>query len=79
MKNFTQITCMFLFVIGSISAQQEKGIVRINNWLNNWTEFNSNSVDYGEPTQILAGKITQDMTLSKKYVYMLIGRVQEKL
>ncbi|WP_347922738.1 hypothetical protein [Pontimicrobium sp. SW4] len=75
MKNFTQILCMFLFVIGNISAQQEKGIVGISNWLNNWTEFDSNSVDYGEPTQILAGNITQDITLSKKYVYMLMGSV----
>ena len=75
MKNFTQIICMFLFVIGNISAQQEKGIVGITNWLNNWTEFNSNSIDYGEPTQILAGNITQDITLSKKYVYMLMGSV----
>ena len=63
MKNFTQIICMFLFVIGNISAQQEKGIVGITNWLNNWTEFNSNSIDYGEPTQILAGNITQDITI----------------
>ena len=75
MKNFTQIICMFLLAFGSISAQQEKGIVGITNWLNNWTEFNSNSVDYGEPTQILAGNITQDITLSKKYVYMLMGSV----
>ena len=75
MKNFTQIICMFLFAFGSISAQQEKGIVGITNWLNNWAEFNSNSVDYGEPTQILAGNITQDITLSKKYVYMLMGSV----
>jgi len=75
MKNFTKIICMFLFVIGSISAQQEKGIVGITNWLNNWTEFNSNTLDYGEPTQILAGNITQDITLHKKYVYMLMGSV----
>ena len=75
MKNFTQIICMLLLAYGSISAQQEKGIVGITNWLNNWTEFNSNSVDYGEPTQILAGNITQDITLSKKYVYMLMGSV----
>ncbi len=75
MKKITQIVCVFLFAICSISAQQEKGIVGITNWLNNWTEFNSNSVDYGEPTQILAGNITQDITLSKKYVYRLIGSV----
>jgi len=75
MKNFTQIVCMFLFVVCASNAQQEKGIVGINNWLSNWTEFNSNSVDYGEPTQILAGNITQDMTLSKKHVYLLMGSV----
>lgn len=75
MKNITQIICMFLFVVGSISAQQEKGIVGVNNWLNNWTEFNSNSVDYGEPTQIIAGNIVKDITLSKKYIYMLMGSV----
>lgn len=75
MKKITQILCMFLFVTGSVFAQQEKGIVGINNWLNNWTEFNPSSEDYGEPTQILAGNITKDMTLSKKYVYMLMGSV----
>lgn len=75
MKNFTQIVCMFLFVVCASNAQQEKGIVGINNWLSNWTEFNSSFVDYGEPTQILAGNITQDMTLSKKHVYLLMGSV----
>lgn len=75
MKNITQILCMFLFAIGSVSAQQEKGIVGVNNWLSNWAEFDSHSIDYGEPTQILAGDITQDVKLSKKYVYMLMGNV----
>ena len=75
MKNFTQILCMLFFVVSSISAQQEKGIVGVNNWLSNWTEFDSNSVDYGEPTQIIAGNITQDVTLSKKNVYTLMGNV----
>lgn len=75
MKNITQILCMFLFAIVSVSAQQEKGIVGVNNWLSNWTEFDSHSIDYGEPTQILAGDITQDVKLSKKYVYMLMGNV----
>ena len=67
--------CLFLFVIGSTFAQQEKGIVGVNNWLNNWTEFNPSSNDYGEPNQILAGNIDKNMTLSKKNVYMLMGSV----
>ncbi len=75
MKKIPQIICMFFFVIGHITAQQEKGIVGIHNWLNNWTEFNSNLVDYGEPTFILAGSISQDMTLSKKQIYLLVGNV----
>ena len=75
MKNFTQILYMIFFVVCSISAQQEKGIVGVNNWLNNWTEFDSNSIDYGEPTQIIAGNITKDVTLSKKNVYSLMGNV----
>lgn len=75
MKNITQIACIFLLTVCSISAQQEKGIVGVNNWLNNWTEFDSNSVEYGEPTQILAGSISKDITLSKKHVYMLMGSV----
>jgi hypothetical protein len=75
MKNFTQILFLFLFVTIGVFAQQEKGIVGINNWLNNWTEFNPKSVDYSEPTQILAGNITEDMTLSKKFVYLLMGSV----
>mgnify|MGYP000990712389 CR=1 FL=1 len=75
MKNYTKLMCLFLFVIGSTFAQQEKGIVGVNNWLNNWTEFNPSSNDYGEPNQILAGNIDKNMTLSKKNVYMLMGSV----
>jgi hypothetical protein len=75
MKNFTQIIWVFLLIIGNISAQQEKGIVGTSNWLNNWTEFNPNQVDYGEPTQILTGNITKDTKLSKRYIYMLVGSV----
>ncbi|PTM08076.1 MAG: hypothetical protein DA407_09000 [Bacteroidetes bacterium] len=75
MKNFTQITYLLFFVALTVSAQQEKGIVGINNWLNNWTEFSANSVEYGEPNQIIAGNITQDITLSKKNTYMLMGSV----
>ncbi|MEZ4796544.1 MAG: hypothetical protein R2785_05185 [Flavobacteriaceae bacterium] len=75
MKNFTPILFIFLLVFCSGNAQQEKGIVGVNNWLNNWTEFDSNSVDYGEPTQIIAGNITQDVTLTKKNVYTLMGNV----
>ncbi|MFD1613734.1 hypothetical protein [Gelatiniphilus marinus] len=75
MKNFTQILCICLVITGNIFGQQEKGIIGADNWLNNWTEFNPKFVDYGEPTQILAGNITEDTKLLKRYRYLLSGNV----
>ncbi|PWH82549.1 hypothetical protein DIS18_09900 [Algibacter marinivivus] len=75
MKNFTQIIFIFLFIIANSFAQQEKGIVGETNWLNNWTEFKPNQQDYGEPSKILAGNITENTTLYKREVYLLLGSV----
>jgi len=75
MKNFTQILCLFLFAFGNLNAQQEKGIIGYNNWLSSWTEFQPNKVDYGEPTQILSGDITEDTKLLKRNTYLLLGSV----
>ncbi|WP_242204224.1 hypothetical protein [Aestuariivivens insulae] len=75
MKKSTGIILLFLLTIGNISAQQEKGIVGIDNWLNNWTQFRPNQEYYGEPTQILTGNITEDTKLYKRYTYLLLGSV----
>lgn len=75
MKNFTQITFIILFVIANGFAQQEKGIVGEENWLDNWTEFKPNQKEYGEPTKILTGIITENTTLYKRDVYLLLGSV----
>ncbi|WP_034045146.1 hypothetical protein [Wocania ichthyoenteri] len=75
MKNFTKILWVFLLITGNIFGQQEKGITGTDNWLHNWTEFKPNTVDYGEPTQILAGNITKDTKLSKRNIYLLSGNV----
>ncbi|WP_053977114.1 hypothetical protein [Mangrovimonas xylaniphaga] len=75
MKNFTQTLCLFLLAAVNLFAQQEKGIIGTTNWLNNWTEFRPNHVDYGEPTQILSGNISQDTKLYKKDTYLLLGSV----
>ncbi|ULC58060.1 hypothetical protein MBM09_09015 [Flaviramulus sp. BrNp1-15] len=75
MKNFTQIIWIFLFVFANVYSQQEKGIIGENNWLRNWTEFDPSQQEYGEPTQILTGKITEDTTLYKRDVYLLLGNV----
>ncbi len=75
MKNLTHIATIFLLVISSAQAQQEKGIIGLNNWLNNWTEFKPNKVDYGEANQILAVNITANTKLYKKNIYLLQGNV----
>ncbi|WP_163514804.1 hypothetical protein [Gelidibacter japonicus] len=75
MKNITQTICLFLLIASSSFAQQEKGIIGKNNWLNNWTEFRPNHVDHSEPTQILSGNISQDTKLVKRDTYLLLGSV----
>ncbi|HXJ99597.1 MAG TPA: hypothetical protein VNJ50_12165 [Gelidibacter sp.] len=75
MKNLTQTICLFLLMVGSSFAQQEKGITGKNNWLNNWTEFRPNTIETDEPTQILSGNITQDTKLVKRETYLLLGSV----
>ena len=75
MKTTVKLTLIFLFIIGNIFGQQEKGIIGANNWLYNWTEFKPNQKEYGEPTQILAGNITKDIKLTKRDIYLLLGSV----
>ncbi|MWB93755.1 hypothetical protein GON26_05240 [Flavobacterium sp. GA093] len=75
MKKITQVICIMLLVVVSANAQQEKGIMGYNNWLNNWTEFKPNKVDYGEANQILAGNISSNTKLLKRNVYVLQGNV----
>lgn len=75
MKKITQTLGLFLVLVGGAAAQQEKGISGTNNWLNNWTEFRPNHIEYGEPTQILSGNITQDTKLNKRDTYLLLGSV----
>lgn len=75
MKKITQTAFIFLFLMSNLFAQQEKGIVGVNNWLHNWTEFQPNAEDYGEPTEILTGQITEDTKLLKRHVYLLLGNV----
>ena len=75
MKNLPQLLSIFLLVFCNAYSQQEKGIIGTNNWLNSWTEFNSNQIEYGEATEILTGNITSDTKLFKKNTYMLLGDV----
>ncbi|WP_460218859.1 hypothetical protein [Psychroserpens sp. MEBiC05023] len=75
MKKITLITIAFILVYGNVFSQQEKGIIGYNNWLNPWTEFKPNKVEYGAPTQILSGNITKNKKLYKRDIYLLLGDV----
>ena len=75
MKNSIQTTALLLLMVWDIHAQQEKGIAGFNSWLNNWTEFKPNKIDYDEVNQILTGNINADTKLYKKNVYLLQGNV----
>ncbi|SFD34616.1 hypothetical protein [Algibacter pectinivorans] len=75
MKNFTHYIFILLVISVNSYAQQEKGIVGEENWLNNWTDFRPNQNESLEPTKILTGSISENTTLYKKEVYLLLGSV----
>lgn len=76
MKKITLLAVFFtLIVSSSLLAQQEKGIIGYDNWLVPWTEFRPNKVEYNKPTEILSGDITEDLTLTKRNTYLLLGDV----
>jgi len=75
MKKIVQIICLTFFVVCSVNAQQEKGIIGYTNWLYNWTEFKPNKIDFGEANQILAGTISVNTKLLKRNVYLIQGNV----
>lgn len=76
MKRNVILTFAVLFICtGNLLAQQEKGIIGFNNWLNPWTEFQPNKVEYPKPTQILSGNISKDTKLYKRDIYLLLGDV----
>jgi len=74
-KNYFLVTFLLFFPFLCLFSQQEKGIHGNENWLNIWTEFNSSTKQYPEPTQILSGTITKDTKLFKKETYLLLGNV----
>lgn len=74
-KIYPKIIFFLLFPFLCLYSQQEKGIYGNENWLNIWTEFNSSTKKYPEPTQILSGNITKDTKLYKKETYLLLGDV----
>lgn len=74
MKKITLLICLVL-TAASVNAQQEKGIIGYNNWLDNWTEFKPHKAESKDANQILAGNITINTTLLKRNTYILQGNV----
>ena len=74
-KNYPLVLFFLLFPIFCLFSQQEKGIYGSENWLDIWTEFDSSSNKYPEPTLILSGNIKTDTKLYKKETYLLLGNV----
>ncbi|WDF61716.1 hypothetical protein PQ462_10065 [Flavobacterium sp. KACC 22758] len=74
MKKITLMICLLLTAAG-VNAQQEKGIIGYNNWLDNWTEFKPHKSESKDANQILAGNITENTKLMKRNVYILQGNV----
>ena len=66
MRNKIILTTLLLFLFNGSFAQQEKGITGFTSWLNNWTEFKPNRVEYNETNQILTGNINVNTLLTKK-------------
>ncbi len=75
MKPTTKLTYLLLLIYSIAFAQQERGIIGEENWLDNWTEFNLKTVNYGTASYILSGDISEDITLTKRNIYLLKGNV----
>lgn len=75
MKKITLGILLILFTVCGLWSQQEKGIFGYDNWLQSWAEFSPGKAKFNEPTQILTGSITEDLTLKKSDIYLLLGDV----
>lgn len=75
MRKLNIFAFLVMMTVSIAFSQQEKGINGETNWLNNWTQFNPNQEEYGEPTKILSGNISKNMVLNKRDVYLLMGNV----
>jgi hypothetical protein len=70
LKTITALAILLFTVLFS-NAQNNKGIFGNENWFNNWTNFKPNNTEYKESTIILSGSITENLTLTKKNIYLL--------
>lgn len=73
-RNLLSLAFICIFGIAGY-AQSGLGISEKENWMRYWTEFNLKKKDYNEPTKILTGTITENMTLYSRETYLLQGTV----
>jgi hypothetical protein len=68
---------LFLFFISNlVNAQNVQGIMGDTNWFEGLANFKPKTTEYNQNTKILSGNITENTTLTKKYVYLLSGTVR---
>ena len=75
MKKVILLINLFFFSVLQLQAQQVRGILNDNNWLENWTNFKPATTDYREANIILSGIIDKDLKLTKNNTYRLVGTV----
>jgi hypothetical protein len=74
MKNHA-FTVVFFLLLGTLNAQEAKGIVGESNWFDHWTSFDPKNEIYKEPTQVIDSIITTDVVLRRNFTYLLKGVV----
>lgn len=75
-KKLLFVVSFYLLGASALVAQQEKGIIGEENWLDFWTDFKGNPDLRPEPSQILSGELKGNtVILEKKEVYLLLGDV----
>jgi hypothetical protein len=67
---------LLLFVFSLVNAQNKQGIKGETNWFEGLANFKPKTTEYSQNTKILAGNISENTTLTKKYVYLLTGTVR---
>jgi hypothetical protein len=75
MKNAILTLLLIASFIQKSNSQIQKGIYGNSNWMTNWTNFKPSTTEYKDSNIILTGVISENTTLTKSNVYLLVGVV----
>jgi hypothetical protein len=64
-----------VLIFGSSYAQNPKGIIGQQNWLQNWTNFKSSQTNYRDAKILVSGTIDKNTTFTRDKTYLLVGDV----